>query len=526
MKSTWKIPDIIDLEYFLHQDSNEDEDILDQRDRKIFTRNITSDSVGNVKHPKMNNISVIREWLDVRRQMEKQAFENVLLPGNAYAEIYKTLKIVFAFSGLILGLGLVTTLLRYSGGEPINVAYYLGVLVLPQLALAILMIFFLSGGLIRPSQITTSPLYLWIGHLLAKGIEKIVNRIKQKMTGHQRETVEVVLDLVRLKNRIYGKLFLWPIFILVQILGVALNAGILSGTLIRVLGTDLAFGWQTTLNLAPGGVYKFVRILSLPWQWMAPGSVAHPSLDQIMGSRIILKEGIHSLTTQDLASWWPFLCFCILFYGLFPRGIFLILGVIAKARLLKRLKLLHADCERLMIRMTTPHIRSSGSQFPEGTPDEKIQTDAHQTDKGTQSRAKDRSYCLVLLSEDIGQNWTMEDLIHHFGKVLPSEHIDKKYISMDMDSDEDILDSILNRSQNKTLSVFILVEAWQPPIREMLVFLEGLRSKLKNNEMIILGLVGKPDGTKIFTKVGEDDFRVWKQKTLTLNDPYMLLERL
>ena len=526
MTAKWKIHDIIDLEYFLHQDSDEDEAVLDQRDRHIFTQTLSSTSGDDLKQAASDNREMIRKWLDARRRIEEDS-ENALLPGTAYADSYKTVKIVMALLGGVLGFLMATTLLRYSGAEPINVAYYLGVLVVPQLVLAVLMIFFLFSGVIRPSHMPRSALYQWIGRLLAKGIEKMTNRIQQKMTGAQRNTLSAILDLVRLKNKVYGKLFLWPVFILIQIFGVAFNTGILCGTLIRVLGTDLAFGWQTTLNVAPGAVHKFVQMLSLPWQWMVSDAIAHPGLEQIMGSRIILKEGIHFLATQDLASWWPFLCFCILFYGLLPRSLFLLLGTFVKVRLLKKLSFMQADCQRLIIRMTTPLVTSSGGQVPGETSDLPVETDARQN--GTADKKvieEEKKASLVLVPEDIDRDWTMDDLVRAFRKVFPSKNTDRHFIAMDMAADAAVLTSAMNGESDKAISVFLLMEAWKPPIRETLAFLRDLRSMLSNQEMMILGLVGKPHGKNIFTKATEGDVTVWKQKIRTLNDPFIMIERL
>jgi hypothetical protein len=115
----------------------------------------------------------------------------------------------------------------------------------------------------------------------------------------------------------------------------AFSLGVLTGTVIKVAASDLAFGWQTTLNAGPEYIYKIVQALSLPWSWFVPSSIAAPSLEQIEGTKIILKEKMAFLETADMISWWPFLCFSVLFYAVIPRFFIMVFSYLFYKKTLK-----------------------------------------------------------------------------------------------------------------------------------------------------------------------------------------------
>ena len=144
------------------------------------------------------------------------------------------------------------------------------------------------------------------------------SRVAEKLGADHRSRMDSTLGIIRSKGSTYGFLFFLPIFILTQLFAIGFNLGLLTTTLFKVITADIAFGWQSTLQLSSAAVHSLVQKIALPWSWLAAGDPAYPSLAQIEGSRIILKEGIYHLSTPDLVSWWPFLCFSVFFYGLLP----------------------------------------------------------------------------------------------------------------------------------------------------------------------------------------------------------------
>ena len=98
--------------------------------------------------------------------------------------------------------------------------------------------------------------------------------------------------------------------------GIGFNLGVLGATLSKVVFSDMAFAWQSTLQLSPELLAELVRWVALPWSWIVPQ--AYPTLSQIQGSQMVLKEGIAHLSSANLTAWWPFLCCSVAVYGLLP----------------------------------------------------------------------------------------------------------------------------------------------------------------------------------------------------------------
>ena len=76
------------------------------------------------------------------------------------------------------------------------------------------------------------------------------------------------------------------------------------------------------------------------------------------------------------------------------------------------------------------------------------------------------------------------------------------------------------------LSIILLQEAWQPPIREMIQLLKEIRKTAGNKFPLIIVLVGKPYDGNFFTPVDEVDWKVWKMKATEIGDPYLSVEKL
>jgi len=116
----------------------------------------------------------------------------------------------------------------------------------------------------------------------------------------------------------------------------------------------MAFGWQSTLMTASDRIHGALAVISLPWSWFVPQPLAHPSLEQIEGSSILLKEGIATLATKDLVSWWPFLCLGIFFYAVLPRFMLIMVSFLAQRRAVGEFDFERPRFKKLLVRMKSP----------------------------------------------------------------------------------------------------------------------------------------------------------------------------
>ncbi|MGD9211305.1 MAG: DUF2868 domain-containing protein, partial [Desulfobacteraceae bacterium] len=435
-------------------------------------------------------------------------------------------QLLFFVTAGIIGWATAATLLRYSGVQPINIATYLGILVFFQIALLVITILMLTARSILPGGFRSSVLYGLISRLTVSIALKLKLKASKKLSAAKQNAVVSAFALLRGKRKIYGNLFFWPVFILLQLFGVGFNIGALTGTLLRVLGTDLAFGWQSTLQLSGETVYNLIHTIALPWSWLMPMDLAHPTLDQINGSHMVLKEGIYHLTTGDLVAWWRFLSFAVTFYGLLPRILFFLFGVLRIRRCLKLIDFSHSDIDRLMQRLQTPRVRTIGEPSAIN-PESNMPFDSAEPETQAADEIIEERHLVALIPDEIYDECPIEELRDHVHKAFAARIGEILRFGEDIAADDKIIRQLGDTEwSEKTPGIFILQEAWQPPIREFLTFLSNLRKVMGERAKIEIGLVGRPKQETIFTPPDEEDRQTWQRKLQTFGDPYLRLERL
>ena len=522
MKTDWQIPDILDLEYFLRLNGPGTTD--PGQDRDIYVQHILPALDASAPASRRH---VIRKWLDRKREIEKANHpDTAFLPGETYSEIYGLLQVLFFIMAGITGWGMAAALLRYSGVQPVNIASYLGILVFFQIAILMITTLVITVHCIRPGGFSGSILYGLIGRLAVFVSLKVKQKALKRLSAEKQGAVAATIGLLRGRRKVYGNLFFWPVFRLFQIFGVALNLGVLTGTLLRVLGTDLAFGWQSTLQPSAQTVYNLVHTIAMPWAWLLPADLAYPSLAQVEGSHMVLKEGIYHLATGDLVAWWPFLCFAVIFYGLLPRMLLFVFGVFRTGQSLKRIDFSHSDIDRLYQRLQTPRVSTRGepsaanpeSDVPPAFPEPDAQTNVATT--------QDRQL-MALIPDDIYDECPTDELRNHVQKALAAQIGEVLKFGDNLAADREIIQRLGDFEWSDQIpGIFILQEAWQPPIREFLTFLSDLREAMGERAKIEIGLVGRPRPETIFTSPSAADWHTWQRKLQTFGDPYLRLERL
>jgi hypothetical protein len=516
MKYTWRYRDIIDLEYFLHQDkeriSSEELPAIQQRDRQIYLDRIRQKSCDQ-ENP--DRRFLLRQWLENRREDEQSGGSNIL-PGQLTEEVYARLCILFPVLGILVGFGTGFSFFTYTGTAPLNVFHYLAVFVLLQLCI----LFILACALmVRASKSFPAPSLLssLVTDFLLKTFQAAANRLLAQIPAEKRNSFQATLGIIKGKNY-YAPLFYWPVFFVIQLFAAGFNIGLLSITLYKVTVTDIAFGWQSTIRFSSEAIFQFVQVLALPWSWCMSTALAHPSLQEIEGSRIILKDGIAHLATGNLISWWPFLCFALLTYGLLPRIILLLVALNRKKRSLGKLQFDQAVFNRLIVRMQTPLVSTQAEAEGEKEHDS---TQPHIVEEHV---FVDPAGVQVLVPADIYDRCPDTELIRILGG-RESLLFKKLKIAEDYESDRKILDDLAASNTNNQ-AILILMEAWMPPITDFMVFLKDLRKALPQTASIQVGLLGKPGPETIFTPAEPGDMKVWRQKLDSLGDPYLSMENL
>ena len=514
----WTLSEILDLDYFLHTDADMDAATLAKRDRSIFLELQQSPRLPSVPDTPEPRKKILLSWLSRRKTLALSPGTVTVFPGQMVAGALKTLTLYTSIFGLFIGVSMALTLLAYAGKAPINVFTYILVLIIPQILLVAGILLFLCFRRPARSRLHASPIFYLGGKAVTALAKRIASRFVHSLPAGNRHAFLATLGSISSSNQKYGRLFFWPLLSVTQCFGVMFNIGALGTTLVKVMGSDLAFGWQSTLQLSTRAVYHFVTAIALPWSWIIPGNLAHPSMEQISGSKMILKEGIYRLGTQDLVSWWPFLCFALICYGLLPRIILYILAYYASARTVKEHPLSSPDIDRLFFRMNTPVVETTPRDFPLPRKPQPLQSASQEIIDHAQPTGPVPESLVILIPEEISEHCPLDqlyDAIHSGTGVKPSNHV-----FLDPYDQDALLRQVDNMSwQENHARIAILQEAWQPPIREFLNFLTTLASGCGHPTQITIALIGKPDPESMLTPPDDLHTQVWKDQIARLANP-------
>lgn len=518
MKTNEQYNCIIDLEYFFHQDTGTDRGKLQQRDRNIYLAG--QDQLKNEDEPSSREL--IRLWLTKRRQEEFPGPEQKS-PGTIFGDTSLLFKNLATFKGMFVGLVAGFSFFTYTGTTPVNVFHFLLLFIVSQLAFVA---FLLAAWLLRP-LLPGVKLPSFYGALFRGMLGRLVAFLHKqwlrKMAGNQRASVHHAFGILKARSSVYGSLFYWPLFVLFQLFAIGFNLGLLAATLIKISTSDLAFGWQSTLQFSVEAIHSAIMLIALPWSWFVP-SGGYPTLAEIEGSRIILKEGIYHLTTENLIAWWPFLVFCLLFYGLFLRLALLIAGKVMERKSLQKLKFDTPACLDLLRRMQTPLVSTQAAP-------ETQQTSRHNhpgprpqplsPSPSSQIDMSDQAGQIVLIPDDIAAlcpTDELEALLRQRGLALEEVH----HFMSSYDADRQLLQRLAEKKWQPGEGVFVVMEGWMVPLVDFLSLVKELREILPKNAIIHIGLVGRPQATA-FTPVAPEDFTIWQQKIEAVGDPYLTL---
>jgi len=543
---TIHLKDIIDLDYLLslddQRDSVEEKEATLTRDREIFTQldQAGQDQTG-MDPGDMTDTALLFSWLEYRRLVffhEAGEGTRALLPGRAFSTLYRWIVYVLVITGFLSGISMAYSFLAYHGTRPINVTIFFTVFIFFHVLLFSLTLVVLAGRLFTERTGNRESRHSIVHTLLSgfffKGLPEILKKIGRPMGEKGIEAIEYAASLIRMRNREYRLVFFWPFFVLSSFFAAAFSAGALGGTLFRVAVSDMAFGWQSTLMTASDRIHGALAVISLPWSWFVPGTLAHPSLEQIEGSRILLKEGIATLATKDLVSWWPFLCLGIFFYAVLPRLMLIMLGYLAQKRAVGQFDFERPRFKKLLVRMQSPimdirfdetPVSLAGQQNPLADPSVFDPLEPGRSGPETvlaEQTQFNGSHAVVLVP---GGVYGGENLGAVPGVIRRNLFLDVRStipVSFDYSEDKDLLVALAAASSDQ---IILLQEVWQPPIRGLLHYFVQLKTQIFTDRPLWILLTQTP-GEENWAVDGEDiNFKVWKRAIRQLGNPDILLER-
>lgn len=478
----WTIADVVDFEIHLADDRDSSMDRPAQPSLPPSTDALPSD-------PQARRRTLLWRWLNQRRAAASSPSPGALITGA-----WRLLLGLGLLTGGMLGAGVSAGLMHYRGQEPVNVSWFLACtlgLQLVFLGFTFLFTTLRAAGLVSPEFRPLASLMaalVWIGH---SGL--------RRLPGPQRERTRAALaQLVRHRER-YGSLAAWPVWILTQSFAIAFNTGVLGTLLIHVTTTDLAFGWQSTLDPGPEAVHRLVSALSLPWSGWAP--FPHPTLAQITGSRFTYSGGVLALNPAATTAWWPFLAYAVTFYGLLPRVFLLAWARFRWLQALHRLPFNHADANALYRRLNGPTVHSQSGTATLQPPDV--------PSSPASPAGPSHGTCLVLISSDL--DITTPDLwapqIHaRFGWSVHSA----LSVRIDHPSGNAQALSDLTRLAPACSAVLVLIRARRSPITAIALFLRQVADAAGSPRETLVVLVA-PSSPQESSTLPPEVLRHWRQ---------------
>ena len=488
----WQVRDLVDFEVFLAEDNEIDEKTLAVRDRELFQTGIAP-KLGSGASGRRERL---RLWLEARRNAGRSGEST---PGDYFRQAYRSLITLLAVAGFVLGSGLAASHLYYYGSQPINAMVFFASTAGSQIAILALLV---AGVLFHRSlsafegfavvRWAVSGLLLWI----ARRREALLN-------GEARLRFASAIGLLRARRATYGSLALWPLFVATQTFAILFNAGVLLTLFLLVAFSNRAFGWETTNVFTPAGIHDFVRWMAFPWSWLVPH--AYPTLGQVRHSQIAL-HGPGVYTAEALASWWPFLFYAVLFYGMLPRLGLLFFSRSMQRRALRTLSFDRPDCNRLLRRMT-PLVDSD----PDG-PDVAIDKSAGQPMPIHLSGGN----CLAIVSRELTfPDSALAESVRRLGWSL-ARRFDAEIDNAN--GSADLFKAVAAIGCVGSDGLLVVAGEGHDPIKAVLKFLTELRAAAGRTTEIIVLLIPE-------NRNSGDRLTIWKRVINTLGDPLLSVER-
>ncbi len=379
----WQVPDLIDFDYYVGEDEQRvrekpaERKQLAERDRKLYKEQIAPIIGEADAHSSKHRNRALRWWLELRRRQEDLALAE-LLPGQAFARAQRLVTSVMGITGFGIGIGVASTLLQYEGDHPVNVSWYLFWLVLLQLILVATTLGLWYGRRSRLVKGATQDISL-LGQSLRPLFSGAARWVQKQRLAHVppelRERAKAKQGLIQANYALYGPASYLPVLVPAQVFGIGFNLGAILMTMALIWFADLGFGWGSAMNIRPETIQGLTQLIALPWSWLFGEGVGVPSLEQIAGTRISLKDPLYVLDADHLRSWRWFLVLAVITYGLLPRIALLGLSVYKQRRSLAALPFTHQNAQAPYARMITPSLETGiavagdrGSEMPIPSP--------------------------------------------------------------------------------------------------------------------------------------------------------------
>ena len=356
--------------------------------------------------------------------------------------------IVFVL-GFLSGVGL----LSYNGHEPVNVIYFIAMVVfLPLFTMTLTLFSMFRANLAQSMLVHISPAF-WM--------ERILRLLPNKMEDNLK------------KVQINPLLANWIVIKRSQIIALAFSFGLLFALLGVVATKDIAFAWSTTLSISPEAFHHFLHTLALPWRDLYPSAL--PSVELIEQSQYFrLGDKLSDEMIQNaskLGEWWKFLAFATIFYAIILRFTVYLVSEFGLKKAIQRSFLTLDGAKKLLNDMNEPiistHANENEQQF--------IQ----------RSTAYDQMINSLDASYDSVQGWAISK--ENLSVIVDSmKVISPKFVEVGGANTLSEDTEIIHHSQGEVL---LYVKSWEPPTMDFIDYLEALAKRVDKVVVCPIGTI-------------------------------------
>jgi hypothetical protein len=399
-----------------------------------------------LEHSDVAPVEQLLLWLEKHGSKLKQPSQ-----GQKVTEYLHSVTFVLVMGVFLLGCLSGIGLLHYSGERPVNVLFFMGVVVfLPLITLGLGLFTILKSHKRYSTLVRLSPAF-WLERLLAL--------LPQYVQTH----IERVSWNALLLN--------WLVIQRAQVLALAFSVGILVALVIVVVTQDIAFSWSTTLQVTAEEFYTFVYTLAFPWREFIDSAV--PSLTLVEQSQYFrLGEGVDDRFASHaaiLGGWWKFLALATFFYAIMPR--LLLYGFVSfwGRRVLQKSILSLEGAKALLYHMNEPLVET------QAVVSEKVCKEEHDV-LGQYVGVLEKEYHTHLLWAGDEEKFKLIEEVYGFSAIQRGLVGGINKLAID--------EARIRQSSGK---VIVSVKAWEPPVMDIIDFLEALSNRVERITLLPLG---------------------------------------
>ncbi len=406
------------------------------------------------------------------------------LLSETFATYLYGLTFVLVILGFLVGFFSGIALLSYNGTSPVNVVYFMAMVIALPLFTMLLSLF----SMLKAQQTQSVLVHLSPAYWMEKILLLLPHRFQFDIEG---------LHINPLLSN-------WLVIKRSQFIALFFSIGLGLSLLMMVATKDIAFAWSTTLQITPTDFHSFLLMVSTPWSGWLPSAV--PSLELIEQShyfRLGDRLGEEMIkNASSLGEWWKFLVCATLFYAIFLRFLVYLLASFGFHKALEK-SMLSMDGVRQLLRDINEPIISTNAE---------VRTEKQEIDiSGHLQIALDMGNTYTIV-----QGWAMPEMTI---KVLNDSLCITASFVYEVGGSNSLKEDSLVISKSKG-TVLLYVKAWEPPTMDFIDYLEEL---VETVAKVIVTPIGTEENHYVTT---EKSMKEWERKLATYDNEKIWLQRI